>query len=140
MQLKSHFSLTRARFDFEGHEFIALEWFRRTGNLFSAYASYIVITTECEKTGDSQLMKKIAFGKGGFEIAALSAGLTSAALASVLRGNLKNAYSLSRPPGHHCLPDWPNGFCLLANIGVAIEAAKAKGLGTRFAVIDWDGI
>lgn len=63
--LKSHFSLTRARFDFEGHEFVALEWFRRTGNLFSAYASYIVITTECEKTGDSQLMKKIAFGKGG---------------------------------------------------------------------------
>ncbi len=63
--LKSHFSLTRAKFDFEGHEFVALEWYRRTGNLFNAYASYIVVTSECEKTGDDQLIKKIAFGKGG---------------------------------------------------------------------------
>ena len=35
------------------------------------------------------------------------------ALCAVLRGELDNAYALSRPPGHHCLPDWPNGFCLL---------------------------
>ncbi len=64
--LKSHFSLTKANFEVEGQEFVALEWFRRTDALFNAYASYIVIATECEKTGDDNLMKKIAFGKGGF--------------------------------------------------------------------------
>ncbi|MEP3279082.1 MAG: hypothetical protein ABJO38_21925, partial [Stappiaceae bacterium] len=38
----------------------------------------------------------------------------------------------------HCLPDFPNGFCLLANIAIAIEAAKASGLTERVAVLDWD--
>lgn len=50
----------------------------------------------------------------------------------------RNAYALSHPPGHHCLPDWPNGFYLLANIAIAIEAAKAAGLVSRIAVVNWD--
>ncbi len=78
------------------------------------------------------------FGVGSYEIAALSAGLAMAAIDAVVSGGLKNAFSLSRPPGHHCLPDTPMGFCLLANIPVAIEAARAKhGVG-RVAVVDWD--
>jgi len=78
------------------------------------------------------------FGAGGYETAALSAGLTKAALLSVLNGDHKNAYALSRPPGHHCLPDKPNGFCLLANIAIAIESAISLGHNLRFAVVDWD--
>ncbi len=85
-----------------------------------------------------ELGLRTPFLKGGFEIAALSAGLAKEALSQVLDGTLDNAYALSRPPGHHCLPDWPNGFCLLANIAIAIEAAIASGQGSRFAVIDWD--
>ncbi|WP_373050837.1 class II histone deacetylase [Thalassovita aquimarina] len=88
--------------------------------------------------GGGELGLRTPFLQGGFEIAALSAGLAKAALFDVLRGDLDNAYALSRPPGHHCLPDWPNGFCLLNNIGIAIEAAKAAGLAQRFAVVDWD--
>ncbi|MGJ8623206.1 MAG: class II histone deacetylase [Yoonia sp.] len=88
--------------------------------------------------GGGELGRRTPFGPGGYEIAALSAGLAKAALAAVLRGDLTNAYSLSRPPGHHCLPDYPNGFCLLNNIGIAIEAARAAGLAQRFAVLDWD--
>ncbi len=53
-------------------------------------------------------------------------------------GEEECAYVLSRPPGHHCLPDWPNGFCLLANIAIAIEAAQAKGKLGKVAVLDWD--
>ena len=78
------------------------------------------------------------FGPGAFEIAAQSAGLAVGALASVLSGEHKNAYSLSRPPGHHCLPDYPMGFCLLNNIGIAIRAAQAATPGLRVAVVDWD--
>ncbi|SEP86539.1 class II histone deacetylase [Thalassovita taeanensis] len=88
--------------------------------------------------GGGELGLRTPFITGGFEVAALSAGLAKAALLAVLRGELDNAYALSRPPGHHCLPDWPNGFCLLNNIGIAIEAAKAEGLAGRIAVIDWD--
>ncbi|MEM7525834.1 MAG: class II histone deacetylase [Pseudomonadota bacterium] len=78
------------------------------------------------------------FGPGGFEIASLSAGLAIGAVASVLSGEHRNAYALSRPPGHHCLPDFPMGFCLMANIPIALAAARAARPDLRVAVIDWD--
>ncbi|MBT8426094.1 MAG: class II histone deacetylase [Silicimonas sp.] len=88
--------------------------------------------------GGGETGLRAPYGRGGFETAALSAGLTKAALFGVLDGDLRNAYALSRPPGHHCLPDWQNGFCLLANIAIAVEAALAEGLAARVAVLDWD--
>ncbi len=88
--------------------------------------------------GGGEIGLRAPFGQGGYEIAALSAGLARGALFAVLEGRLDNAYALSRPPGHHCLPDFPNGFCLLANLAIAIRAAQAAGLVRRVAVIDWD--
>jgi acetoin utilization deacetylase AcuC-like enzyme len=101
-------------------------------------AHYLDDFKRLSDAGGGELGLRTPFAKGGYDIAALSAGLAMAAVDSVLRGELNNAYALSRPPGHHCLPDFPNGFCLLANIAIAIEAARAKGLGKRFAVLDWD--
>ncbi|MCH7629652.1 MAG: class II histone deacetylase, partial [Proteobacteria bacterium] len=41
-------------------------------------------------------------------------------------------------PPHHARPQQSMGFCLLCNIPIAIEAAKAQhGLG-KVAVVDWD--
>ncbi|MHC0053399.1 class II histone deacetylase [Actibacterium sp. D379-3] len=88
--------------------------------------------------GGGELGLRTPFGPGGFELAALSAGLAKEALFAVLEGRMDNAYVLSRPPGHHCLPEFPNGFCLLANIAIAVEAALAEGLAGRIAVLDWD--
>lgn len=85
-----------------------------------------------------ELGLRAPFGPGSFEIAALSAGLATGALMAVLRGDLTNAYALSRPPGHHCAADAPQGFCMLANIAIAIRAAQASGLAQRIAVLDWD--
>ncbi|MGV8952491.1 MAG: class II histone deacetylase [Cypionkella sp.] len=79
-----------------------------------------------------------AFGHGSFEIACLSAGMAMHAVDQVLAGTWANAYSISRPPGHHCLPDMPMGFCLLANIPIAIEAARDKHGVAKIAVVDWD--
>jgi acetoin utilization deacetylase AcuC-like enzyme len=101
-------------------------------------ASYLDEFKALSDAGGGELGRRTPFGPGGYEVAAQSAGLAKAALAAVLRGDLDNAYALSRPPGHHCLPDYPNGFCLLNNIGIAIEAARAAGLAQRFAVLDWD--
>lgn len=78
------------------------------------------------------------FGPGSYDIAKVSAGLAIAAIDSVLSGNYDNAYAMSRPPGHHCLPDQPMGFCLLANIAIAVEAAIAKHHLKRVVVLDWD--
>ena len=78
------------------------------------------------------------FGHGSFEIAALSAGLVKQAVSDVYHRHLDNAYVVSRPPGHHCLPDGSMGFCLLANIPLALEALRAEVGPVRVAVVDWD--
>lgn len=99
---------------------------------------YLDAFRQMSEAGGGELGLRTPFGPDGYDIACLSAGLAKGALYAVLRGELHNAYALSRPPGHHCLPDFPNGFCLLANIAIAIEAAFADGLAARVAVIDWD--
>lgn len=100
--------------------------------------TYLDAFAKMSAEGGGELGLRTPFGAGGYDIAALSAGLAKGALLDVLSGDLDNAYALSRPPGHHCLPDFPNGFCLLNNIGIAIGAARAAGAAKRFAVLDWD--
>ena len=90
---------------------------------------------------------KLGFGDGGdiapyrkdsFEIANHSAGMVVQALRSVMTGEVDNAYTLNRPPGHHALYDQGAGFCLLANIPIGIRAMVAENLVTKVVVVDWD--
>lgn len=100
--------------------------------------AYIEAFREVSEAGGGEVGEYAPFGKGSFEIARVSAGLSIEAVDRVLTGRARNAYALSRPPGHHCLRDRAMGFCLLANIPIAIEAARSRhGLG-RVAIIDWD--
>jgi len=101
-------------------------------------ASYLERFKALSDAGGGHFGTEAVVGPGSYEIAKLSAGLILSAVERVLRGEFDNAYSLSRPPGHHCLPDQAMGFCFLSNISIAIEAAKARhGLG-KVAVVDWD--
>ncbi|RVV99162.1 class II histone deacetylase [Mesobaculum littorinae] len=101
-------------------------------------AEYLDAFRALSNAAGGELGPRAPFLPGGYEIAIQSAGLAVTALARVLSGDLKSAYALTRPPGHHCLPDRPNGFCLLANIAIAVEEALATGAASRIAVIDWD--
>ena len=101
-------------------------------------ASFLQEFKTLSDTGGGEIGARCPFGPGGYEIATQSAGLAKGALEAVLKGELKNAYSLSRPPGHHCTADTPMGFCLMANIAIAVESALASGLAKRVAVLDWD--
>lgn len=100
--------------------------------------SYLDAFKDASDTGGGELGLRTPFGLGGFEQASLSAGLAQRAVSDVMAGRVSNAYALSRPPGHHCLPDFPNGFCLLANIAVAVEAARANNPDLKVAILDWD--
>lgn len=101
-------------------------------------AEYLARFKGLSDSGGGELGDHAPIGPGSYEIACRSAGLAMAAVNAVLAGEVDNAYALSRPPGHHCLPDQAMGFCLLSNIAIAIEAAKAaRGLG-KVAVVDWD--
>jgi acetoin utilization deacetylase AcuC-like enzyme len=101
-------------------------------------AQYLADFRRLSNGDGGMLGEESPFGHGSFDIAALSAGLVTHAMDRVLTGQWRNAYALSRPPGHHCMPDHAMGFCLLANIPIAIEEMKARhGLG-KVAVVDWD--
>lgn len=77
-------------------------------------------------------------GVGSVDIARLAAGGTIRAVEAVLDGTVDNAYALVRPPGHHAVPDSGMGFCLLANIAIAIRAARRSHDVERIAVVDID--
>ena len=99
---------------------------------------YLKAFKAASDVGGGDLGDLAPFSQGGYEVAALSAGLAKGAVDSVLRGEHRNAYALSRPPGHHCLRDRPMGFCLLANIPVAVEANRSVHQLERIAILDWD--
>ncbi|MEX0370923.1 MAG: class II histone deacetylase [Tateyamaria sp.] len=100
--------------------------------------SYLDAFKDLSDANGGEIGHHAPFARGGYELAALSAGLTTAAVEAVLKGERENAYALARPPGHHCEAATPMGFCLMANIAIAIEAAKATRPDLRVAVLDWD--
>ncbi len=78
------------------------------------------------------------FGPGGFDIAALAAGGVMAAVDAILAGDIRNAYALVRPPGHHAEPDHGFGFCIFNNGALAARhAMRCHGI-ERVAIVDWD--
>jgi len=86
---------------------------------------YLAKFRQLSDAGGGELGLFAPFGRGSYEIACLSAGLAKQAMDDVLSGRNQNAYSLSRPPGHHCLQDQAMGFCMLANIPIGIEAPRS---------------
>jgi acetoin utilization deacetylase AcuC-like enzyme len=77
-------------------------------------------------------------GRGTFDIALLAAGGCIEAVEAVVRGRVKNAYALVRPPGHHATPDMSMGFCIFSNAAIAgMHALEALRL-ERIAFVDWD--
>lgn len=99
--------------------------------------SYLDRFKALSDAGGGALHPTAAFLGGSYEIARQSAGLVHGAVMEVARGTRRRAYAVSRPSGHHCLPDTPMGFCLFANVAIAARAAQEAGQ-SRIAVLDWD--
>jgi acetoin utilization deacetylase AcuC-like enzyme len=78
------------------------------------------------------------FGPGSYEIAMLSAGGVITAAEAVWSGQVRNAYALVRPPGHHAEADRGRGFCMFGNVAIAAMKLLAEHGAKRIAVIDWD--
>ncbi|MBC7114422.1 MAG: histone deacetylase [Archaeoglobi archaeon] len=74
---------------------------------------------------------------GVFEVALLSAGGAIRAADAVLRGEVKNAFAMIRPPGHHAKPDIGAGFCYLNNMAIMVKWLQKRGF-RRILILDWD--
>lgn len=75
---------------------------------------------------------------GGEEIARLSIGGALAAVDAVMQGDVRNAFGLIRPPGHHATRNESLGFCVYNNIAIAARYAQQEHGCQRIAIIDWD--
>jgi acetoin utilization deacetylase AcuC-like enzyme len=76
--------------------------------------------------------------QGSFEAALYAAGGAMNAVSAVMNGEVRNAYALLRPPGHHATKNRAMGFCIFGNAALAVHhARKVCGL-ERVMIVDWD--
>jgi len=73
-----------------------------------------------------------------FDAALLAAGALVVGVEAVCRREVKNAFALVRPPGHHAFPDHGEGFCLFNNIAIAAATARAEFQIERVLIVDFD--
>jgi acetoin utilization deacetylase AcuC-like enzyme len=73
-----------------------------------------------------------------YATARLAAGGTMAAAEKVIQGDLDNAFTLIRPPGHHAESNRAMGFCLFNNVAIAAAYAIRNHNVKRVLILDWD--
>jgi len=78
-------------------------------------------------------------GKGSYEIAKLSAGGAITAVQTVVTdANIRNAYVLTRPPGHHAMANEGMGFCIFNNAVISAKYAQNELGIKKILILDWD--
>ncbi|TNC08042.1 histone deacetylase family protein [Methylobacterium terricola] len=82
--------------------------------------------------GDTQV------GPGTLEAVLRSAGAAVQAVDEVMTGQVRNAVSVMRPPGHHAGRARSAGFCFFNNVAVAARHAQAVHGAARVSILDWD--
>ncbi|PWR74006.1 histone deacetylase family protein [Methanospirillum lacunae] len=75
--------------------------------------------------------------RGLISDALLAAGGAVTAVNAVLNQEVRNAFVLSRPPGHHAGRSHGGGFCYLNNVAIAVRQCQRRGM-RRVMILDWD--
>uniref|UniRef100_A0A8C5ANC5 UBP-type domain-containing protein n=1 Tax=Gadus morhua TaxID=8049 RepID=A0A8C5ANC5_GADMO len=73
-----------------------------------------------------------------FRVASLAVGSLLELVDKVMTSELRNGFSVSRPPGHHAQFDQSNGYCLFNNVAIATRYAQRQHRVKRVLVVDWD--
>jgi acetoin utilization deacetylase AcuC-like enzyme len=76
--------------------------------------------------------------RGSFDAALFAAGGAMNAVQSVMNGEVRNAYALLRPPGHHAMSNRAMGFCIFNNAVIAAHYARRLYGLDHIMIVDWD--
>jgi acetoin utilization deacetylase AcuC-like enzyme len=99
--------------------------------------AYVEQIEQICRRGGGQLDMDTLASEGSYEAALHAAGGAVALVDMLLDGSASCGFSAHRPPGHHALASRPMGFCLFANVSVAVRHALSRGV-ERVMVLDWD--
>ncbi len=99
---------------------------------------HVVRVDQLAQHGGGRLDPDTVVSPKSYDVAAHAAGTAVAAVDAVLGGRHRNALCLSRPPGHHALPNRAMGFCLFNNIAIAARHARKVHELDRVLIVDWD--
>jgi len=79
-------------------------------------------------------------GSMSHSAALLSAGGAIDTCKNVVKGQVKNAFAVIRPPGHHAEWDAPMGFCFFNNVPVAVRVCQQDypDVCRKVLILDWD--
>ncbi|MHC1635475.1 MAG: histone deacetylase family protein [Candidatus Methanospirareceae archaeon] len=102
------------------------------------HSSYIRSVEEICLSGGGMLDPDTPVCKDTFKVALLSVGGAIRAVEEVMASNIKNAFALIRPPGHHATPNRGMGFCIFNNVAITAEYLKRKYGLRRILIVDWD--
>jgi acetoin utilization deacetylase AcuC-like enzyme len=83
-------------------------------------------------TGDTSISAKSA------TCARLAAGCALSAVDAVSSRQVRNAFCVVRPPGHHASAARGMGFCLFNNVAIAARHAQRAHHAERILIVDWD--
>jgi acetoin utilization deacetylase AcuC-like enzyme len=101
-------------------------------------SEYIARVRRLAEAGGGCLGEGTWLGPASYEIARLSAGAAITAAKQLAAGELKSAFVLSRPPGHHATRDRAAGFCIFNNAAIVARHWQKHHSGQRVMIIDWD--
>ncbi|KAJ8393479.1 hypothetical protein AAFF_G00059520 [Aldrovandia affinis] len=73
-----------------------------------------------------------------FLSATLAAGSVLQLVDKVMTSELRNGFSVARPPGHHAYADKMNGYCMFNNLAIAARHAQRRHGVERVLIVDWD--
>ncbi|ODV91046.1 hypothetical protein CANCADRAFT_31830 [Tortispora caseinolytica NRRL Y-17796] len=57
---------------------------------------------------------------------------------AIFSSDIKGCFVAIRPPGHHCHPGKPSGFCMINNVHLAIQYAADHHKLTHAVILDFD--
>jgi acetoin utilization deacetylase AcuC-like enzyme len=83
-------------------------------------------------TGDTDVCE------ASVDAARIAAGAVLSALDAVFAQQVRNAFCVVRPPGHHASAATGMGFCLFNNVAIGARYAQRRYGAERVLIADWD--